>query len=71
MSVQRVALVSPYALSVFGGVQEQVLAMSRVLGARGRDVLIVAPDGRDETNYDTPATVLRFGPRWSMQEGAP
>jgi phosphatidylinositol alpha-mannosyltransferase len=66
VSVQRVALVSPYALSVFGGVQEQVLAMSRVLGARGRDVLIVAPDGRDETNYDTPATVLRFGPRWSM-----
>ena len=48
MSVRRVALVSPYALSVFGGVQEQVLAMSRVLGARGRDVLIVAPDAHDD-----------------------
>lgn len=66
MSVQRVALVSPYALSLFGGVQEQVLAMSRVLGARGRDVLIVAPDAHDAANYDTPAKVVRFGRRVSM-----
>ncbi len=66
MSVQRVALVSPYALSVFGGVQEQVLAMSRVLCDSGRDVLIVAPDIRDETIYDTPAKVLRLGTRWSI-----
>jgi phosphatidylinositol alpha-mannosyltransferase len=66
VNVQRVALVSPYALSVFGGVQEQVLAMSRELTARGCDVLIVAPDARDETIYDTPAKVLRLGPRWSM-----
>jgi phosphatidyl-myo-inositol alpha-mannosyltransferase len=66
VSVQRVALVSPYAFSVFGGVQEQVLAMSRVLSSRGRDVLIVAPDVRDRTNYDTPAKVVRLGPRWLM-----
>ncbi len=66
MSVRRVALVSPYALSVFGGVQEQVLAMSRVLGARGRDVLIVAPDAHDATHYDTPAKVVRLGRRWSL-----
>jgi phosphatidylinositol alpha-mannosyltransferase len=66
MRVQRVALVSPYALSVFGGVQEQVLAMSRVLSSRGRDVLIVAPDAHDHLNYDTPAKVVRLGPRWSM-----
>ncbi|MCU1363327.1 MAG: hypothetical protein JWM55_1155 [Acidimicrobiaceae bacterium] len=66
MSVQRVALVSPYALSVFGGVQEQVLAMSRVLSSRGRDVVILAPDSRDEATYETPATVVRLGPRWSM-----
>lgn len=66
MKVQRVALVSPYALSVFGGVQEQVLAMSRELCARGRDVLIVAPDARDEAIYDTPAKVLRLGRRWSI-----
>ena len=66
MNVQRVALVSPYALSVFGGVQEQVLAMSRVLCASGRDVLIVAPDRRDQAIYDTPAEVLRLGTRWSI-----
>lgn len=66
MSVQRVALVSPYALSAFGGVQEQVLAMSRVLSSRGHDVLIVAPDRSDETIYDTPAKILRLGARWSF-----
>jgi phosphatidyl-myo-inositol alpha-mannosyltransferase len=63
MSIRRVALLSPYALSLFGGVQEQVLAMSRVLRARGIEVLIVAPDSRDTQHYDTPATVLRFGIR--------
>ena len=52
---------SPYALSVYGGVQEQVLAMSRVLSARGDDVLVLAPDARDDAHYDTPAEVLRFG----------
>ena len=57
----RVALVSPYALSVFGGVQEQTLAMSRELARRGHDVLIVAPNGSDHANYDTPAAIERFG----------
>ncbi|MGD0853202.1 MAG: glycosyltransferase family 4 protein [Acidimicrobiales bacterium] len=57
----RVAIVSAYALSVFGGVQEQSLAMSRELTRRGHDVLIVAPDGHDRARYDTPAHVARFG----------
>ena len=57
----RVALISPYALSAFGGVQEQTLAMSRELVRRGHDVLIVAPDGNDHTIYDTPAAIERFG----------
>lgn len=61
MSVQRIALISPYALSVFGGVQEQVLAMSRELERRGREVLIVSPDASDQRAWDTPAQVLRFG----------
>lgn len=65
MSARRVALVSSYALSVFGGVQEQVLAMSRVLSNRGVDVLIVAPDERDRASYDTPARVVRLGRRLS------
>ncbi len=63
---RRIALVTPYALSVFGGVQEQVLAMSRVLSQRGHDVLILAPDSHDHTKYDTPAKVVRLGPRSSI-----
>ncbi len=61
----RVALVSPYALSLFGGVQEQTLAMSRELASRGHQVLIVAPGAGDERSYDTPATIRRFGHPWS------
>jgi phosphatidylinositol alpha-mannosyltransferase len=64
--IRRVALVSPYALSVFGGVQEQVLAMSRELSSRELDVLVVAPDDADQTVYDTPAQVRRFGARLSL-----
>lgn len=62
----RIALISPYALSVHGGVQEQVLAMSRELARRGHEVLIVAPDGADQSSYDTPATIARFGHLFSM-----
>jgi phosphatidylinositol alpha-mannosyltransferase len=57
----KVALVSPYALNVFGGVQEQVLGMSRTLSNRGHQVLIVAPNENDRQKYDTPATVMRIG----------
>lgn len=63
---ERVVLISPYALSVYGGVQEQVLAMSRVLSKRGDDVLVIVPDARDHTAYDTPAKVVRLGPRFSV-----
>ena len=63
---QRIALVSPYALSVFGGVQEQALGMSRELSRRGHDVLLLAPDASDHNNYDTPAFVQRYGRLWSM-----
>ncbi len=66
MTSQRVVLISPYALSVFGGVQEQVLAMSRVLSSRGAEVLVLVPDARDHTSYDTPAKVVRLGPRMSL-----
>ncbi|NNN08467.1 MAG: glycosyltransferase family 4 protein [Acidimicrobiaceae bacterium] len=52
---------SPYALSVFGGVQEQVLAMSRELSRRGILVQVIAPDSHDLTTYDTPARIERFG----------
>ena len=62
----RIALVSPYAFSVHGGVQEQVLSQSRELSRRGHEVLIVAPDVADKSPLDTPATVVRLGSRLSL-----
>jgi phosphatidylinositol alpha-mannosyltransferase len=62
----KIALICPYALSAFGGVQEQTLAMSRELSRRGHEVLVVVPDEDDATNCDTPAAVLRFGRRLSV-----
>ena len=59
--IRRVTLISPYALSVFGGVQEQVLSMSRELSRRGHEVQIIAPDVTDVARYDTPARVERVG----------
>jgi len=47
-SVERVQLVSPYALSVPGGVQTQVRAMARELAARGVNVTVCSPGTRDE-----------------------
>jgi phosphatidylinositol alpha-mannosyltransferase len=64
--VSRVALVSPYSLGVPGGVQEQVLAMSRELVRRGHEVLVVAPGTADHDELDTPARVAPFGAVWSM-----
>lgn len=61
LGVRRVTLVSPYALSTFGGVQEQVLSMSRELSRRGHEVQIVAPHARDVALYDTPARIDRLG----------
>jgi len=39
----RVALVGPYSLSVFGGVQGQVLGLAHALRHRGHDVRVIAP----------------------------
>ena len=58
---RRVAIVCPYALSIYGGVQEQVLAMSRELGARGNEVLIVSPDSSDLNDYESTARISHFG----------
>jgi phosphatidylinositol alpha-mannosyltransferase len=46
-SFERVALVSPYALSVPGGAQSQVGAMAKDLSARGLDVVVCSPGERD------------------------
>ncbi len=66
MTLRRVTLLSPYALSVPGGAQEQVLAMSRELARRQMDVQVIAADSSDHTHYDTPATVERFGRRLAI-----
>jgi len=41
--VRRVALVSPYAIDVPGGVQSQVKAMAKALARRGFDVTVCSP----------------------------
>jgi phosphatidyl-myo-inositol alpha-mannosyltransferase len=43
----RIAMVSPYALTRPGGVQGQVIGLSRALRALGHDVTVVAPADRD------------------------
>jgi len=55
-----VAIVSPYALDVFGGVQEQALGMSREFESRGIETLVISPEG-GELISETPARVVRFG----------
>lgn len=45
----RIALISPYALDVHGGVQEQAIAMSRELARRGHVVSLFAPGGESVT----------------------
>jgi phosphatidylinositol alpha-mannosyltransferase len=64
--IKKVGLVSPYALSVPGGVQEQVLSMSRELSKRSVEVVVLAPDSSDVTHYETPAEVVRLGPLTSL-----
>jgi phosphatidylinositol alpha-mannosyltransferase len=61
--VRRLAILSPYALSAPGGVQEQALAMSREWSRRGVEVLLVAPDAADHADHATPARVLTVGRR--------
>jgi phosphatidylinositol alpha-mannosyltransferase len=46
--ITRVQLVSPYALSVPGGVQTQVRAMARELTSRGVSVTVCSPGAPDE-----------------------
>jgi phosphatidylinositol alpha-mannosyltransferase len=48
MSRLRVGLVSPYDLSVPGGVQAQVLGLARYLGAHGDEALVIGPGLPDE-----------------------
>ena len=60
----RIALVSPYALDVHGGVQEQAIAMSRELAQRGHEVSLFAPHG-EPVDVDG-VTVRQYGQRLSL-----
>ncbi|GMU77991.1 MAG: GDP-mannose-dependent alpha-(1-2)-phosphatidylinositol mannosyltransferase [Acidimicrobiia bacterium] len=60
--VRRVALVCPYSLSVFGGVQGQVLGLAHALRRRGMETRVIAPcDGPPpETGITTVGPTRRF-----------
>src|SRR3974390_3717177 len=42
----KIAMLSPYALSRVGGVQGQVVGLSRALGTMGHDVTVLGPSDR-------------------------
>ncbi|MGI8755236.1 MAG: glycosyltransferase family 4 protein [Acidimicrobiales bacterium] len=51
----RIGMVCPYSISVPGGVQEQVLGLSRVLRAKGHHARVLAPsDGPPPDGWVTP-----------------
>jgi len=43
MSLRRIGMVSPYDLSIPGGVQAQVLGLARYLRDEGQDVVVIGP----------------------------
>ncbi|MEM7340440.1 MAG: glycosyltransferase family 4 protein [Actinomycetota bacterium] len=51
----RIGMICPYSLAVWGGVQAQVLGLSRALRARGIDTQVLAPcDGHPPEPWVTP-----------------
>jgi len=62
MTRLRVALVCPYSLSIFGGVQGQVLGLARALRRMGAEARVIAPcDGPPpETGVTTVGPTRRF-----------
>ena len=62
MNALRVALVCPYSLSIFGGVQGQVLGLARALRRLGIETRVIAPcDGPPpETGVTTVGPTRRF-----------
>ena len=62
MDALRVAIVCPYSLSIFGGVQGQVLGLARALRRLGAETRVIAPcDGPPpETGVTTVGPTRRF-----------
>ena len=51
----RIGIVSPYSLTVPGGVQQQVLGLARSLRAKGHEVRVLGPcDGPPPDAFVTP-----------------
>jgi len=68
----RIALVSPYSVSVPGGVQNQVLGLARKLRAMGHDVAVVAPvDGPVPAGVISVGRSVRLGTNGSNAPVAP
>jgi phosphatidylinositol alpha-mannosyltransferase len=68
----RIALVSPYSVSVPGGVQHQVLGLAVELRAMGHDVTVVAPvDGAVPAGVHTVGGSVRLGTNGSIAPVAP
>jgi phosphatidylinositol alpha-mannosyltransferase len=59
----RIAIVSPYALDVVGGVQAHVLALADALRGMGDEVLVVGPSATDAPSDRTPggARIMSVG----------
>ena len=57
----RVALVSPYALDVVGGVQAHVLALADALARAGEEVLVLGPSAAGTLPASTPGGVRIVG----------
>jgi phosphatidylinositol alpha-mannosyltransferase len=53
----RVAIVSPYALDVAGGVQAHVLSLADALRASGDEVLVVGPSSEAHATVHTPGGI--------------
>lgn len=69
----RIGMVSPYSLSVPGGVQGQVLGLARALRARGESVRVLAPcDGPPPEPFVTPlGNCVPLGANGSIAPVAP
>lgn len=69
----RIGMVSPYSLSVPGGVQGQVLGLARALRARGESVRVLAPcDGPPPEPFVTPlGNCVPLGANGSVAPVAP
>ena len=67
----RIAIVCPYDLGRFGGVQNQAILMTRRLIALGHEAWVVGPGSADaEASVDVPMHTLGKSRAWSVNDSA-